>query len=85
ILETLFFDLNRVKNNFMKVLHISTNDIQGGASRGSYSLHRGLLKSGIESLMLVATKTSDDFTVVGQNTKIQKVFNHIITSIWIFK
>ncbi|MFM6749273.1 MAG: glycosyltransferase family 4 protein, partial [Dolichospermum sp.] len=61
----------------MKVLHISTNDIQGGASRGSYSLHRGLLKSGIESLMLVATKTSDDFTVVGQNTKIQKVFNQI--------
>jgi glycosyltransferase involved in cell wall biosynthesis len=61
----------------MKVLHICTSDIQGGASRGSYSLHKGLLKSGIDSLMLVGNKKSDDFTVIGPHTKIQKAINQI--------
>jgi glycosyltransferase involved in cell wall biosynthesis len=63
----------------MKVLHISASDIQGGASRGSYSLHKGLINSGIESLMLVAAKKSDDFTVIGPQTKIQKAVHSIKT------
>jgi glycosyltransferase involved in cell wall biosynthesis len=48
----------------MKVVHLSTTDIIGGASRGAYWLHRALREIGVESLMLVDRKASDDDSVV---------------------
>jgi glycosyltransferase involved in cell wall biosynthesis len=48
----------------MRVAHLSTYDIQGGAARASYRLHRGLLKAGIESYMVVQSQTSDAPSVV---------------------
>lgn len=48
----------------MKVLHLSTSDLGGGAARAAYRLHQGLRKKGIESQMLVARKLSDDPTVI---------------------
>lgn len=48
----------------MKILHLSTGDISGGAFRGSYWLHRGLLESGMDSVLLVKDKVSDDSTVL---------------------
>lgn len=56
----------------MKILIVNTSDIQGGAARASYRLHRALLNSGIDSQMLVQSKSSDDFTVIGPITKVQK-------------
>ena len=56
----------------MKILIVNTSDIQGGAARAAYRLHKSLLASGVDSQMLVQGKSSDDYTVIGGNTKVQK-------------
>ncbi|MBO3457602.1 glycosyltransferase family 4 protein [Aetokthonos hydrillicola Thurmond2011] len=53
----------------MKVLHLSTYDLVGGASRSSYRLHQGLKKIGVTSQMLVQSKHSDDKTVIATEPK----------------
>lgn len=47
----------------MRVVHLSTNDISGGAARAAYRLHRALLALGYPSTMLVANRRSHDPTV----------------------
>jgi glycosyltransferase involved in cell wall biosynthesis len=44
----------------MKIIHISTNDIAGGAARAAYRLHTGLCRLGHDSQMLVKHKLSCD-------------------------
>ncbi len=61
----------------MKILHVNTSDIQGGAARAAYRLHQGLLQAGVDSQMLVQTKFSDDFTVIGPVSKISKSIGRI--------
>ncbi len=56
----------------MKILIVNSSDLNGGAARASYRLHRSLLDSGMDSQMLVQDKLSDDHTVIGPSTKIQK-------------
>ncbi|MDP5337685.1 MAG: glycosyltransferase, partial [Nodularia sp. (in: cyanobacteria)] len=56
----------------IKPLLINTNDIDGGAARAAYRLHQGLQKINIDSTMLVGNKTSDDITVLGANSKLDK-------------
>lgn len=56
----------------MKILIVNTTDIQGGAARAAYRLHKALLDNCFESLMLVQCKSSDDFHVMCPDTKIQK-------------
>ena len=56
----------------MKILLVNTFDINGGAARAAYRLHRSLLNEGIDSQMLVQAKTSDDYTVIAHETKVQK-------------
>lgn len=51
----------------MRVIHVSPTDIDGGAAKGSYNLHRGLLKAGVDSMVLVQRKYSDDPTVIALN------------------
>lgn len=58
----------------MKVLIVNTHDISGGAARAAYRLHQALQSTGIESNMLVRFKKSDDYTVIGPETIIKKVF-----------
>ncbi len=53
----------------MKVLHLSTNDIFGGAARAAFRLHHGLLESGVDSRMFVQTKYSGDSSVIGSTTQ----------------
>jgi glycosyltransferase involved in cell wall biosynthesis len=48
----------------MRVLHVATSDIAGGASRAAYRIHSGLRKIGHESVMFVARRTSEDPAVV---------------------
>jgi glycosyltransferase involved in cell wall biosynthesis len=58
----------------MKVLIVSTYDIQGGAARAAHRLHKALLGQNVDSQMLVQSKSSDDFTVIGPQSKVQKAF-----------
>jgi len=61
----------------MKILIINTSDIQGGAARAAYRLHKSLLAQSIDSQMLVQSKSSDDFTVVNEDKKLRKYFNKL--------
>lgn len=56
----------------MKVLIISTYDISGGAAIAAYRLLKGLQQNGIEAQMLVQSKKSDDYSVIGPQTKWKK-------------
>ncbi len=44
----------------MKVVHLSTADVAGGAARAAYRLHDGLKRAGHTSSMLVRDKASGD-------------------------
>lgn len=62
----------------MKILHLNTSDIGGGAALGAYNLHRGLLNHGLDSKLLVIQKLSSDPEViqfVNQNWFVQKLYN----------
>lgn len=61
----------------MKVALLNTYDTQGGAAIATYRLHKGLIKIGIDSKLLVQYKKSDDFTVVSSKTKFEKVFAYL--------
>ena len=61
----------------MKVLIVNTSDIEGGAARAAYRLHKALLTEGVDSQMLVQSKSSDDFTVLGPQTKFQKAMGKL--------
>lgn len=68
----------------MKTLHINTYDIEGGAARAVYRLHKALLSIDIDSQMLVQSKTSDDFTILTETGRLRKIltrFNPHIDSI----
>jgi glycosyltransferase involved in cell wall biosynthesis len=47
----------------MKVVHLNTSDLIGGAARAAYRLHMGLCSLGHDSSMLVVKKNSSDPTV----------------------
>lgn len=47
----------------MRILHLSTSDIRGGAALGTYWLHKGLCEAGHDSRLLVQFKSSDDPSV----------------------
>ncbi len=53
----------------MKILHLNTYDIAGGAARAAYRLHRALLAAGVGSRMLVRFKDSCDTEVIGASGK----------------
>jgi glycosyltransferase involved in cell wall biosynthesis len=47
----------------MRIAHVNTYDISGGAARAAYRLHRGLLEECVDSAMFVRAKLGDDVTV----------------------
>lgn len=47
----------------MNIVHLSTYDLKGGAALSAYRLHRGLLRIGQDSSMLVKIKIGRDPTV----------------------
>jgi glycosyltransferase involved in cell wall biosynthesis len=57
----------------MKVLLISTCDLDGGAARAAYRLHQGLQSCGTPSQMLVRAKSSLDSTVISNRTAIARL------------
>lgn len=65
----------------LKILIVSTNDISGGAARATFRFHKALLSRGVDSKMLVQSKLSDDYKVVGPKNKKQK-FLYLIKPIF---
>jgi glycosyltransferase involved in cell wall biosynthesis len=47
----------------LKIIHVSTIDISGGAARSAYRLHKSLLDQGYDSTMFVAHRHSSDTSV----------------------
>ena len=47
----------------MRVLHVNTSDISGGAARAAYRIHKGLQTIGVDSKMLVQSKVSDENSI----------------------
>ena len=62
----------------MRVLHVNANDIQGGAARAAYRIHKGLLEKNIYSRLIVLNKKRDDYSVINMGkTKKQKLIYKI--------
>jgi glycosyltransferase involved in cell wall biosynthesis len=57
----------------MKIIHLSSSDISGGAARASYRIHKALLNEGYESNMIVNYKYSKDKKILGPKGKF-KIF-----------
>jgi glycosyltransferase involved in cell wall biosynthesis len=54
----------------MKILHLSTDDFSGGASRAAYRLHTALLQNGIDSSMRVLShQTANDKVIAGRGPR----------------
>jgi len=49
----------------LRIAHISTHDLNGGAARAAYRLHDGLKSSGVNSCLIVQEKESDSSEVIG--------------------
>lgn len=49
----------------IRVLHVCTYEMEGGAARAAHRLHTALRARGVDSAMLVQKKQSDDPTVMG--------------------
>ncbi|AEX85585.1 glycosyltransferase [Marinitoga piezophila KA3] len=59
----------------MKIVHVSTSDVEGGAAKAAYRLHKALLERGIESKMLVMSKKTDELYIdVAKNNYMEKYF-----------
>lgn len=48
----------------MKVVHVNTSDINGGAAIAAHRLHKALLNNNIDSKMLVLKKNSDEQKII---------------------
>jgi len=57
----------------MRVLHLSSTDLRGGAARGAYWLHRALEADGVDSHMLVGRKYGTDSRVAALGGRTQRM------------
>ena len=57
----------------MKILIVSSSDILGGAAKAAYRLHCALLEDGINSQMVVMRKETDNVTVFGPESNLDKI------------
>jgi len=63
----------------MKILHLSTSDLKGGASIASYQLNKILNQQGYHSRMLVKVKESDSNNVIAiARTPLQKRWSFLM-------
>jgi len=61
----------------MKILLLNTNDMSGGAAIAAYRLLKGLQQNDVQAQMLVQSKKSDDYSIIGPEIKWQKAFSKI--------
>lgn len=62
----------------MKVLHINNSDTVGGAARACYNIHNALLSFGIDSKILVQTKSGNDENVIQSGNGTFAEFNTLV-------
>jgi len=60
----------------MKILHLSTTDIKGGAGIAAYRLHKGLIGHGVKSLMFVQRKYGHRKDVYCPRNIFEKIFGY---------
>lgn len=68
----------------MNIVHISTDDLTGGAAIAAFRLNEAMNLAGIDSKMLVARKTSAAFNVISYLGKRQKLLFRISVLICAF-
>lgn len=56
----------------MKIVHLSSYDIAGGAARAAYRLHQSLQTINVNSQMLVQAKFSDDRSIIKPESNLEK-------------
>jgi glycosyltransferase involved in cell wall biosynthesis len=61
----------------IKILIVNTFDIYGGAARAAYRLHRSLLDIGVDSYMLVQSKSSNEYKIISSGGLLRKNINRI--------
>lgn len=61
----------------MRVVHLLKSDLKGGAHIAAYRLHKSLQLIGVDSLMIVDEKISDDKTVIGPQSIVQKISGYV--------
>ena len=61
----------------VKVLHVNYSDIKGGAAIGVNRFHKALLKSGIDSKILVCDKNSNDDKIIGPTSTVEVLLNQL--------
>ena len=61
----------------MRNLIVSKSDMTGGASRAAHRLHNALISEHIDSKMLVCSKKSHDYRVIGPESTTQKILAKI--------
>jgi glycosyltransferase involved in cell wall biosynthesis len=61
----------------MKVVIVNVYEKAGGAAKAANRLHKGLVSQGVESTMLVQVKQSDDNSIAGPISGIQKTESFI--------
>lgn len=68
----------------MRILIVNASDLNGGAARAAYRLHRALLSHNVDSQMLVQNKVSDDHSIIevflslkNERNKFRKIFDRI--------
>lgn len=59
----------------IKVLHVNYSDIKGGAAIGVNRFHQALLKSGVDSKILVCEKNTVDNNILGPTSTFDTLFN----------
>lgn len=64
----------------MRLLHLSTFDIVGGAARSAHRIHQGLQKLGVDSRMLVQFKSGRDRAVATVEEKLQARLRSLLDS-----
>jgi glycosyltransferase involved in cell wall biosynthesis len=61
-----------------KILHICSSDLVGGASRATFRLHKSLLSAGIDSLLIVKCKSSDEKSIIGPKSQLYKLLYKVL-------
>ena len=77
-----FGRINRISK--MRILHINTNDQDGGAARAAYRIYQGEKRAGIDARFLSIAKHQDDsqiLTIEGKKNNLKKQFNMRWTSL----
>jgi glycosyltransferase involved in cell wall biosynthesis len=54
----------------MKIVHLSISDTQGGAARAAFRLHSAMVKSGLESSMLVLRRYKNDNSLIKTTSRL---------------